>query len=785
MQLGNFPGIRTLQKGATSRYALPLSRGTLRIAKEVLQRTSKGDATLTDTQFAIAQKMRGEDYFSFSGPTSLGKSFIIKDALYDIVRREDLNGHCVVVLVPTKALIGQTASDLRNLLAEVPEVNIATYPSLPKLLCQKYRRTIFVLTPERLLRYLSNPAREIDYLVVDEAQKVIAKNDARSSLYYHAIVEATRRFATKLVFASPSIENPELFLELFGKATNGALAVRERTVSQQRYFVDLVTQKQYYFSGLDALPRELQAAPNQASAVDLILSRSAGRKAIVYVNGSSKSAEFALRLAERREPVPDANIRELIKHVREYVHKDYFPAATLSRGVAFHHGKMPQEVRERVERAFADPASPIQFVVCTSTLLEGVNLPAKNIFVLSDKHGNSSFTKIDFENLAGRAGRLTYDFSGNVVCVREEASRWSDTTRALIPRTDPARAESFLVNPANNRKKEYTDIARVLRGESLPKATSADQKRSVEQYASILTLHHLDNQQTPLRSYFLDRVKDGKELLRKAAASIAVPVDVLRRSPNILPIYQDRAWRELSGGLSAPLVSHDADLADVETFLGALRRLSELYDWRRTEVSGTDPLMPKNADEEGWERRLYYWALLMRGWVRGDPISRVISASISYYERRGWITYRDYTRADSLVSEPFSAKSAKHVNLVIEWTLRDIEGGLRFRIIGYLQNFFDISVAAIGIDGAGINVATLVEYGTADRRAIELQEVGFGRAVTMELLSNHEDALQFSASGELEEFNYEAVIASESLSDEARAEIESIMVKVSVESPSL
>lgn len=137
------------------------------------------------------------------------------------------------------------------------------------------------------------------------------------------------------------------------------------------------------------------------------------------------------------------------------------------------------------------------------------------------------------------------------------------------------------------------------------------------------------------------------------------------------------------------------------------------------------------------------------------------------------------------MSEPFSAKSAKHVNLVIEWTLRDIEGGLRFRIIGYLQNFFDISVAAIGIDGAGINVATLVEYGTADRRAIELQEVGFGRAVTMELLSNHEDALQFSASGELEEFNYEAVIASESLSDEARAEIESIMVKVSVESPSL
>ncbi|WP_424447930.1 DEAD/DEAH box helicase [Microbacterium arborescens] len=780
VQLGNFPGISTLQKRVGSRYALPLSRGTLRIAKEVLQRTNKGDAILTDTQYAITEKMRGEDFFSFSGPTSLGKSFIIKDALYDIVRRDELNDHCVVILVPTKALIGQTAADLRNLLAEVPEVNVATYPSLPKLLRQKYRRTIFVLTPERLLRYLANPVREIDYLVVDEAQKVIAKNDARSSLYYHAIVEATRRFATKLVFASPSIENPELFLELFGKATNGALTVRERTVAQQRYFVDLVAKQQYYFSGLDTTSQEMEQAPTETNVVDLVLTRSGDRKAIIYINGSLKSAEFAMRLAAKRPVVTSDKVDELIKHVREYVHKDYFLGSTLSRGVAFHHGKMPQEVRERVEEAFSDPDSPIQFVVCTSTLLEGVNLPAKNIFVLSDKHGNSSFTKIDFENLAGRAGRLTYDFSGNVVCVREEANRWADTTRALIPRAEPAKAESFLVSPPNNRKKEYTDIARILRGEALPGTPSADQQRSVEQYASILTLHQIDNQQTPLRSYFLDKVQGGRDLLKKAAASVVVPTDVLRRSPNILPEYQDRVWTELTEGSAEPLVADDADLNDVQTFLNVLRRLSELYGWRTTEVSGTDPLMPKNADAEGWDRRLYYWALLMRGWVRGDPISRVISSSIAYYSRTGWITYRDYSREESLVREPFDRKSAKHINLIIEWTLRDIEGGLRFRIIGYLQNFFDVSVEALGWDASGINVATLVEYGTTDQRAIQLQEVGFGRTVATELLTDHSDALSFSATGELEGFDYETILANADLSDEARAEVENIMVKVAV-----
>jgi len=398
--------------------------------------------------------------------------------------------------------------------------------------------------------------------------------------------------------------------------------------------------------------------------------------------------------------------------------------------------------------------------------------------VLSDKHGNSSFTKIDFENLAGRAGRLTYDFSGNVVCIRDETNRWANTTQALIPRAEPAQAESFLVNPANNRKKEYTDIARILRGEKLPGTPSVDQQRNVEQYASILTLHQLDNQQTPLRSYFLDKVKDGRELLKKAASSVAVPTDILRRSPNILPEYQDRVWSEFINGSAIPLLTHDADLTDVETFLNVLSRLSDLYNWRSTEVSGIDPLMPKNTDADGWERRLYYWAVLMRGWVRGDPISRVIASSIAHHVQRGTITYRDYSREESLVTEQFDRGSAKHINLIIEWTLRDIEGGLRFRIMGYLQNFFDISAMTLGRDASGINVAMLVEYGTTDKRAIQLQEAGFSRSVATELLMNYLKALRFSQTDELEGFDYKEVLGSTELSEDARAEVEDIMVKV-------
>lgn len=48
--------------------------------------------------------------------------------------------------------------------------------------------------------------------------------------------------------------------------------------------------------------------------------------------------------------------------------------------------------------------------------------------------------------------------------------------------------------------------------------------------------------------------------------------------------------------------------------------------------------MPKNADADGWERRLYYWAPCASIQVRGDPISRVISSSIAYY-RPAWMDH--------------------------------------------------------------------------------------------------------------------------------------------------
>lgn len=63
----------------------------------------------------------------------------------------------------------------------------------------------------------------------------------------------------------------------------------------------------------------------------------------------------------------------------------------------------------------------LSYLVCTSTLLYGLNMPAKNIFMLKPTTGRQSpISGPDFWNLAGRAGRLGKELEGNVFIIDYE-----------------------------------------------------------------------------------------------------------------------------------------------------------------------------------------------------------------------------------------------------------------------------------------------------------------------------------------------------------------------------
>lgn len=94
----------------------------------------------------------------------------------------------------------------------------------------------------------------------------------------------------------------------------------------------------------------------------------------------------------------------------------------LAAGAILHHGDIPQEAREVLEALLRQ--GDIRFVICTTTLAEGVNLPIRTLVLYSvqrrQKGGRQeNLLARDIKNLVGRAGRAGSTTKGLVICANE------------------------------------------------------------------------------------------------------------------------------------------------------------------------------------------------------------------------------------------------------------------------------------------------------------------------------------------------------------------------------
>ncbi|MGF1943715.1 DEAD/DEAH box helicase [Enterococcus casseliflavus] len=89
----------------------------------------------------------------------------------------------------------------------------------------------------------------------------------------------------------------------------------------------------------------------------------------------------------------------------------YYHAAL--KGVFIHHGNIPSGIRMSIEYAMSH--NLINFVVCTSTLAQGVNLPIKYLIISNLYQGQSQIKVRDFHNLLGRTGRAGKYIEGTII----------------------------------------------------------------------------------------------------------------------------------------------------------------------------------------------------------------------------------------------------------------------------------------------------------------------------------------------------------------------------------
>ncbi|MGB0942709.1 MAG: hypothetical protein ACPGUE_09920, partial [Marinomonas sp.] len=128
----------------------------------------------------------------------------------------------------------------------------------------------------------------------------------------------------------------------------------------------------------------------------------------LYLRAPRKVEKFAGRLAQCLPYAENEVLAELANVIARNVHEDFYCVDLVRKGILYIHGKLPDLIKEYLEYKFRE-ISELRYLVANSVILEGVNLPIDNLFILNTYDLDTK----KLINLIGRVNRLNEIFSGS------------------------------------------------------------------------------------------------------------------------------------------------------------------------------------------------------------------------------------------------------------------------------------------------------------------------------------------------------------------------------------
>lgn len=133
-------------------------------------------------------------------------------------------------------------------------------------------------------------------------------------------------------------------------------------------------------------------------------------------------------LEEDNNPV----LNEFVAWGRREIHPEWSIIKALEKGFLVHHGQLPLGIRMLELSLFNNSNSRFTRLICTSTLLEGVNTTAKNIIITKPNRSyDKTFDAFDFYNLVGRTGRLYQHYLGYAYYIKAPSDPVFEKEQAL------------------------------------------------------------------------------------------------------------------------------------------------------------------------------------------------------------------------------------------------------------------------------------------------------------------------------------------------------------------
>lgn len=698
--LAQSKGLMSLARVQEAPFALRLDAGA-RLSQLTVE-TSNDTFVLNSFQKEFWNEAQEPGWLSISAPTSAGKSFIVRSWIKECLARNPKTK--IVYLAPTRALIEEVSSGLREDLGST--VKLQTLPWNLRREGES-ESSIFIFTQERLhIHLMSNIDFKVDMVFVDEAQNI--GSNSRGILMSQVISECvSRNSATQVIFASPLSANPEILVPSnVGGVAGRHITGESVTVSQNLVYVNQVYRQPKIYSlrsrylgqehslgnvHLDEIPTTRQRLPHIAQA----LGGTGGN--LIYANGAADAEFFAREIYNLLGPEADSQcseLQDLSEFIRETVHEKYLLASYVLRGVAFHYGNIPLSLKLRIEDQFK--AGNIKYLACTSTLLEGVNLPCRNIFIRNPKKGpRNDMTTADFWNLAGRAGRWGTEFQGNIFCIDTDRPKvWSNVPTDRIRMPMSISAKTMLDRPQ--------DIEAYINA-GAPRTSHSDiYSQELESTLSFIAAESIRGRSIddiPGLDISRDSTVKLDSLVRSMLSEIFVDHDVVSRHFGVSPLSMERLRQAIA----------NTDLTTIQ-----------LVDPRSDDAQESFNLALAVIDDHlggpfgnGKYRQLVVTLLL--NWMRGVPLRVIIENKAKYLRGQG----RDVNYPD-----------------LIRKVLGQVEKIARFEAPKYLSCYSDIVKSESLRRGTEItdlmeDIRLMLELGVTRRTDMSLIANGLSRATAI------------------------------------------------------
>lgn len=315
-------------------------------------------------------------------------------------------------------------------------------------------KRVIVVTPEKLLYVLRhNPeiCQEIGLLILDEGHQF---DSGKRGVTYELLLTTLRRLLpenTQKVIISAVIGNAETISDWFNGEINivngldliptlrstgfaswtdltslGQIRyVSNTNIEEEDFYVPRVIEtKQLEKVGNERKTRYFPAI-NDSKSIALYLGlKLVPNGGVAIFCGTKQSVTSVLRTVidiyehgfTINTPINHSEIDEVKKLANLYklnIGVDSVSTKCANLGVFSHDGNTPHGIRLATEHAMHN--RQVCFVVCTSTLSQGVNLPIKYLIVDGLYQGTERIKTKDFHNLIGRAGRAGIYNEGGIL----------------------------------------------------------------------------------------------------------------------------------------------------------------------------------------------------------------------------------------------------------------------------------------------------------------------------------------------------------------------------------